>query len=75
MKTFSVLFISCCLFTNGANAQTLLITKLIWDEKNGGWRWKAKEDGSQVDNGKIVYGHCRGSEYDGGRYCCTSICH
>ena len=32
------------------------LIKYFWDEKNGGWRWKVKKDGSQLDDGKIVYG-------------------
>jgi len=28
----------------------------FWDEMNGGWKWKVKKDGSQIDDGKIVYG-------------------
>ena len=30
--------------------------KHLWDEKNAGWRWKVKRDGSPLDDGKIVYG-------------------
>jgi mannose/cellobiose epimerase-like protein (N-acyl-D-glucosamine 2-epimerase family) len=62
-------------FRHKAKQGVDFIIQNFWDERNGGWRWKVKEDGSQVDNGKIVSGHCYGSEYDGGRYCCTSICH
>ena len=32
------------------------LIKYLWDEKNGGWRWKVKRDGSPIDDGKIVYG-------------------
>jgi cellobiose epimerase len=30
--------------------------KYFWDEKYGGWLWKAKRDGTAVDNGKVIYG-------------------
>jgi len=32
------------------------LIQYFWDEKNGGWNWKVKKNGSQIDNGKIVYG-------------------
>jgi cellobiose epimerase len=32
------------------------LIKYLWDDKNGGWRWKVKKDGSSLDDGKIVYG-------------------
>ena len=32
------------------------LIKYLWDNKNGGWRWKVKSDGSPLDDGKIVYG-------------------
>jgi len=32
------------------------LIKYLWDDKNGGWRWKVKKDGSPFDDGKIVYG-------------------
>lgn len=32
------------------------LIKYLWDDKNGGWRWKVKKDGSPLDDGKIVYG-------------------
>ena len=32
------------------------LIKHLWDEKNAGWRWKVKRDGSPLDDGKIVYG-------------------
>ena len=28
----------------------------LWDNENGGWRWKVKRDGQPVDDGKVVYG-------------------
>ena len=30
--------------------------KHLWDEKFGGFFWKCKQDGSELDKGKIVYG-------------------
>lgn len=32
------------------------LIKYLWDEKNCGWRWKVKKDGSPLDDAKIVYG-------------------
>jgi len=32
------------------------LIKYLWDDKNGGWRWKVNKDGSPLDDGKIVYG-------------------
>ena len=32
------------------------LIKYLWDDKNEGWRWKVKRDGSRLDDGKIVYG-------------------
>ena len=32
------------------------LIKYLWDEKNGGWRWKVNRNGSPLDDGKIVYG-------------------
>jgi cellobiose epimerase len=32
------------------------LIKYFWDDTNKGWRWKVKIDGSQLDDGKIVYG-------------------
>lgn len=32
------------------------LIKYLWDDKNGGWRWKVKRNGSPLDDGKIVYG-------------------
>ncbi len=32
------------------------LIKYLWDNKNGGWRWKVKRDGSALDDGKVVYG-------------------
>ena len=28
----------------------------FWDEKYGGWFWKVHDDGSELDDGKVVYG-------------------
>lgn len=28
----------------------------FWDDNYGGWFWKINADGSQLDNGKVVYG-------------------
>ena len=32
------------------------LLKHFWDEKYGGFYWKVKRDGSELDNAKIVYG-------------------
>lgn len=32
------------------------LIKYLWDNKNEGWCWKAKRDGSALDDGKNVYG-------------------
>jgi mannobiose 2-epimerase len=32
------------------------LIQYFWDEKNEGWKWKVEQYGSEVDNGKIVYG-------------------
>jgi cellobiose epimerase len=41
---------------NKAKQGVDFLIKYLWDEKNGGWRWKVKKDGSPVDDAKIVYG-------------------
>ena len=30
--------------------------KYFWDNENGGWYWKVKQDGTLLDDGKVVYG-------------------
>lgn len=32
------------------------LIKYLWDDKNGGWRWKVKREDSTIDDGKMVYG-------------------
>ena len=32
------------------------LLKNFWDEKYGGFYWKVKRDGSELDQAKIVYG-------------------
>jgi mannobiose 2-epimerase len=41
---------------NKAKQGVDFLIKYLWDEKNGGWRWKVKKDGSPIDDAKIVYG-------------------
>lgn len=41
---------------NKAKQGVDFLIKYFWDDANKGWRWKVKRDGSQLDDGKIVYG-------------------
>lgn len=41
---------------NNAKQGVDFLIRYLWDEENGGWRWKVKRDGSPLDDSKIVYG-------------------
>ena len=41
---------------NKAKQGVDFLIKYLWDDKNEGWRWKVKKDGSPIDDGKVVYG-------------------
>ncbi len=43
-------------FKKMADAGADFIISRFWDTKHGGWFWKVKRDGSEMDNGKVVYG-------------------
>jgi mannobiose 2-epimerase len=43
-------------YKNNASQGVDFLINYLWDDINGGWRWKVKQDGSPLDDGKIVYG-------------------
>ena len=43
-------------FKKMADAGADFIISRFWDTKHGGWFWKVRRDGSEMDNGKVVYG-------------------
>lgn len=39
-----------------ASAGVEFLLKYFWDDCHGGWYWKVNQDGSRLDDGKVVYG-------------------
>ena len=43
-------------FVPRARAGVDFLVRHFWDAEHGGWFWKVRQDGSRLDDGKVVYG-------------------